>query len=370
MQITHTGPIKSPRLGLSNQFTQYVQLLPSQIAVPTFWSEEERSALRGTSLEAALEAKMNSLDREFSKFRSATSSITWCRQVWWDADIEHSLSFHDWKLVDAMYRSRALDLPGISHAMVPCIDMANHASGDDTVALYDTDPDGNGTLVLRDGKSLKPGEEITITYGDEKGACEMLFSYGFLDERMTSAGELFLDLDIQDDDPLKLAKKAVSKSAPGFRLFIHEGSVSWEGPFVWSLCVNEEDGLEFQLLQKNDGERELKVFWQGAELSDLSKIEALLREDPKWTLFQLRATVVLRDRVERQLVVLERGKTDPTFITGMGKEENPAFQYATRLQDLEQTLMLQAYEEFENKVPQSSNTLNSHCLSDRDKDSK
>ena len=62
-----------------------------------------------------------------------------------------------------MYRSRALEFPGIGDAMVPCIDMANHASGDATVALYETDEHGNGLLLLREGKELHKGEEITIT---------------------------------------------------------------------------------------------------------------------------------------------------------------------------------------------------------------
>lgn len=62
-----------------------------------------------------------------------------------------------------MYRSRVLEFPGIGDAMVPCIDMANHASGVDTGALYETDGQGNAILLLRDGKCIKKGEEITIT---------------------------------------------------------------------------------------------------------------------------------------------------------------------------------------------------------------
>ena len=124
--------------------------------------------------------------------------------------------------------------------MVPCIDMANHASGDSTRALYETDGDGNAILVLREGKKLAPNDEVTITYGDEKGACEMLFSYGFIESTVTSARELFLDLDIPDDDPLKLAKETVATAAPGFRLFLHGDSTDWESDWVWLPCVNEE----------------------------------------------------------------------------------------------------------------------------------
>jgi hypothetical protein len=62
-----------------------------------------------------------------------------------------------------MYRSRALEFPGIGDSMVPCIDMANHASDDATAALYETDGQGNAILLLRDRADMKEGDEITIT---------------------------------------------------------------------------------------------------------------------------------------------------------------------------------------------------------------
>ena len=349
LQFTHTAGSESGHVGISNQFTQYVQMLPSEINIPTFWSEHERAALAGTSLDVALAAKLNSLNREFAEFRNATLPISWCKKYWWDEGIG-CLTIEDWKLVDALYRSRALDLPGTGHAMVPCIDMANHSSGEKTNALYDTDADGNGVLVLRDGKSLKPGEEVTITYGDEKGACEMLFSYGFLEADMTSARELFLDLDIEDDDPLKLAKKSLSGSAPGFRLFSRHDSIMWESAFVWLLCVNEEDGLQFDLLQTNHGSRELKVSWRGHEMSDLSRIEPFLQEDPRWMLYQLRATVVLRDRVDRQLCALNASNGSFKTVDEVTEQARVKIRYATKLRDLEESLMLQAYQELEDKV--------------------
>ena len=255
----------------------------------------------------------------------------------------------DWKTVDAMYRSRALDLPGTGHAMVPCIDMANHASGNATTALYDTDANGNGTLVLQDDRSVDVGEEVTITYGDEKGACEMLFSYGFLEDSMTSARDLFLDLEIPDDDPLKMAKKAVAKTAPGFRISIHEESIVWEGPFVWLVCVNEEDGLNFQVLQSNDGMKELKVSWKGRELENTSTLSQLLKMDDLWDLFSLRASSILQDRIERQLFDL----TSPNADDGSIDEESidlERYDFILKLRDLEESLMLHAYEHFEEEV--------------------
>lgn len=104
------------KIGISNPFSEYIKFLPGTVPLPTFWDESERALLTGTSLEAALEAKLKSLNREFSLLREKTSSIAWCQQCWWDAKIG-KLTFDDWKMVDAMYRSRALDLPGTGAAV-------------------------------------------------------------------------------------------------------------------------------------------------------------------------------------------------------------------------------------------------------------
>ena len=344
-----THGVTDGKIGVSNPFSQYVKFLPAEIAIPTFWNDTEKALLIGTSLEAALNAKLSSLDREFTLLREKTLLIDWCIQYWWGSE-SGELTFDDWKRVDAMYRSRALDLPDTGHAVVPCLDMANHASADDTNALYETDNDGNAILILRDGKRMKSGEEVAITYGDEKGACEMLFSYGFIESTMTSTRELFLNLDIPNDDPLKLAKHAVAKSAPGVRLFIQGDSTDWESSFVWLLCVNEEDGLEFRLLESKDGERELQACWKGNEIQDMSRLASIIKEEPLWDVFSLRATTVLQDRVEQQLLRFEGSKR---YVDGIGKIEcfdSSTAHYVTRLRDLEETLMLHAYEDFEVKV--------------------
>lgn len=353
LQLTHNAT--KGEIGISNPFSEYVKFLPARIPLPTFWSGEEQLLLTGTSLEAALESKLQSLDRELALLREKTVSLQWCRQYWWDGGIG-AVTFEDWKQVDAVYRSRALDLPGTGHAMVPCMDMANHASGDDTIALYDTDSNGNAILMLRDGKHRTQNDEVTITYGDEKGACEMLFSYGFIDSTMASARELFLDLRIPDDDPLKLAKKAICRSAPGFRLFADGDSIGWEGAFIWLIIVNEEDGLEFRILQDADGEKELQASWKGEVISDMSKVQTLIEKESMWDVFQLRAVTILQERIEQQLLRLERSKAHIGEHLNTKTMDNDARSSALRLRDLEESLMLHAYESLESKVtdnPQS-----------------
>ena len=355
LQLTHNATSLSERVVSSSPFAQYIKFLPSE-PLPTFWSGAEHALLVGTSLEAALDAKIKSLEREFTVFQKATSSINWCQEHWWSVETGQ-VSFDDWKRIDAMYRSRALDLPGTGHAMVPCIDMANHASAGNTSATYDTDDDGNAVLILRNGKSIQAGEEVTITYGDEKGACEMLFSYGFIEDAMDSARELYLDLEIPEDDPLRFAKKSVSKSVPGFRVFTQGASIGWEGPFVWLLCVNEEDGLQFRLLQTHDDQRELQVFWGDVEIKDVSKLQSLLKALPLWDVFSLRAVTILQARAELQLLSLERSKAQlKDSQTHQEIDSNISYK-AMRLRDLEETLLLQAYQEFEEQVLHSDQLL-------------
>ncbi|CAN9185457.1 unnamed protein product [Alternaria sp. RS040] len=292
-------------VGVLNPLTEYIKFLPDEL-LPTFWTEEERELLVGTTLKPAVSAKLNGLLREFEKLRTATESISWCKKYWWDED-NGMLDFDDWMRVDAMYRSRALEFPGTGDCMVPCVDMANHASGDATAALYETDGNGNGLLLLREGKHVEPGEEVTITYGDDKGACENIFSYGFIEDTTSCAKVMFLDLDIPDDDPLRPAKIYVSKVAPGFRIFEKDGNIEWESDFVWLVVVNEEDGLDFKIRQTTDGKREIQSFWNEQEL-DTVKLREHLEQDPAWDVFRLRATVLLQNRVDAQIDTLKESK--------------------------------------------------------------
>jgi hypothetical protein len=149
-------------IGVLNPLTEYIKYLPDEL-LPTFWSEEEQELLTGTTLQPAVRAKLNSLLREFELVRTATENIEWCAKYWWGEDTS-LVNFDDWMCVDAMYRSRALEFPGVGDCMCPCVDMANHASGDGTAALYETDEDGDGLLLLRPGKDIGKDGEITITY--------------------------------------------------------------------------------------------------------------------------------------------------------------------------------------------------------------
>lgn len=163
--MTHSSPDfaeERHRVGLSGPWTEYLKYMPSDIPLPTLYTPQELELLRGTSLRIAVDAKLAALDKEFENLRQATEGISWCQKYWWDEKTGR-LTLDDWKYVDALYRSRMVDLPGSGHAMVPCVDMANHGSESAVKALYDEDDHGNPILQLRRGKELKTDDEVTIS---------------------------------------------------------------------------------------------------------------------------------------------------------------------------------------------------------------
>jgi len=299
-QMTLSNPdLASNSIGVKSPFTDYFCSLPKDVPLPTFLSAEERDLLVGTSLSDAVEQKLSSLEKEFDVLRERTMSIGWCSKVWWDEETGQ-LTFNDWLLSDALYRSRALELPqDLGHAMVPLVDMANHAADSRYNARFEIGEDGKVLLLVREGKHIHEKEEICITYG-AGGASEMIFSYGFLEEGVQSAREMFLTLRAPEDDPLRIAKMHFAKEAPGVRLFTDaQGQPSWESAFVWWACINEEDGLDFEVLQTVDGGRELQALWQGRELEP-DNLQSVLMDDPRRDIFKLRATVIIQERVAKQ----------------------------------------------------------------------
>lgn len=147
-------------------------------------------------------------------------------------------------------------------------------------------------------------------YGDEKPASEMLFSYGFLEHDRIETSEISLNLEIPEDDPLGLPKRIFCQNDTGLRILAAHTAdetqkMTWESPLAWLACVNEEDGLHFGLAQTTDGGRELEVSWKDEKVQSPGHLRELLAADPLWEIFQLRAAVLLLERLETQLAHLQ-----------------------------------------------------------------
>lgn len=324
----------------------YVKSLPLEL-LPTFWTSNELQLLVGTTLAPAATSKLRSLQREYDLLCQSAS------QTRWYSIVRDHLDFDDWLQVDAMYRSRALDFPGIGHCMVPCIDLANHSAGESTIAIYERDSDGNAVLLLRDDKAVKAGEEVTITYGDEKGACEMLFSYGFLEIDRQSAETLFLSLTIPDTDTYRTTKMRIADCAPGFKLIAaSDEMIEWDGEFIWLLCVNEDDGLRFELARTIDGGEELQAFFQDHELTGeavVFQLHDLLRKSQLWDVYRLRAVATLQQRVFDQMQILYSTQGDVEAVAH-GEDtdiRDRPYEQAMQLRRLEFEFLERAYEQLE-----------------------
>lgn len=189
--------------------------------------------------------------------------------------------------------------------MVPVLDLANHSSKAN--AYYEENGKDEVVLLLRPGCRVTSGDEMTISYGDAKSGAEMLFSYGFIDPA-SAADRITLPLIPMEDDPLGKAKLHVFEGAPTVEFVRTNGSLSWKSPFAYFLCLNEEDGLSFRVLQDTGGSRELKLFWQEEDVTaTTTAFEQHINEHPLAQIFRLRVVSVLEDLVASQLERLATG---------------------------------------------------------------
>lgn len=160
LQLSRTSQASETQNGRrgTSPWCEYIQFL-SPVSLPTCWRESEIDSLMGTSLFDATIAKLKSLNKEFERFRSITQDLEWCQQAWWDDD---DITFKDWVLVDAWYRSRVLELPNQGSCMVPVLDFCNHATNAN--ARYEVTSEGDVTLLLIAPETLEDGAEICIKY--------------------------------------------------------------------------------------------------------------------------------------------------------------------------------------------------------------
>ncbi|TVY93002.1 SET domain-containing protein [Lachnellula willkommii] len=339
MQITIASPSHPQNVGVQNPWTEYCKILPSDIPVPTMWSEEERFMLIGTSLESAVNAKMSAMIREFDTLREQTTGLQWCYKSWWEHE---TLQITDWILLDAWYRSRSLELPKAGESMVPCLDMANHSSVPN--AYYEQTSNDSVALLLRPDVELSLTSEITISYGELKSEAEMLFSYGFINESSTSKA-LVLPLEPFPDDPLGKAKLAAFAGKPVVRISVDQDSVQWECPFLYLMCLNEEDGLDFKVLQETDGSRsQLKVFWQESDVTDIAgTFESLIGSHKLKDVFKLRAVALLHDRIRQQLERLYGSEETLQSLTDLAHVSPDFLKNAIQLRTRETELLQTAF---------------------------
>ncbi|KAI1751785.1 hypothetical protein F4782DRAFT_540800 [Xylaria castorea] len=299
-QLVLSSPDYNGGQGASTAWTQYFKLLPTQVPVPTLWSESELSLLIGTSLERAVSAKRSALEREFNHVRDTTRELPR-----WNAllEVDEAVTLGDWILLDALYRSRSLALPKSGESMVPCLDLVNHSNP--ATAYFEENAEDEVVLLLRKGASVLKQDEVIIDYGHDKSAAKMLFSYGFIDSTST-AKSIILPVESMDDDPLAKAKLHVFGSAPTLKITDDDTGVPhWDAPFVHLMCLNDEDGLHFKILRETDGSQYLRMFWQDADVTgEAGNMESIIKGHDLYHVFRLRAVAIVLGMIQQQLEAL------------------------------------------------------------------
>lgn len=280
---------------------------------------------------------MLALTREFDELRERSSDLDWWRSAFWDSNLIH---LKDWYLVDSWFRSRALELPRSGLSLVPCLDIVNHHR--DANSYYDETIQGEVLLLRRPGAILGPGDEVTINYGSEKPDAEMLFTYGFLDPSSPGGG-LRLRMSPLPDDPLGKAKVHILGGNTSIELKSSGDKIYWHCPFAYLACLNEEDGLEFKLLQASDGSQELRVFWQEEDVTDNAEcFEGLITSHELCDIYRLRVSMIVSQSLEAQL---ER-------LTSSPFEEiiSPSASYARELKRIEKGIIRKALSSLQDQV--------------------
>jgi hypothetical protein len=118
--------------------------------------------------------------------------------------------------------------------------------------------------------------------------------------------------------------------------------------------VNEEDGLGFAVLQKNDGSKELTVTWKTQEVKTPNLLKDILAAEPLWDIFQLRAVVLVLERLETQFFMLQ---TTERMVSDLQQSDDTlaifrpeVFNTVTKLRELEGRLLEIAIKDLEKQV--------------------
>lgn len=179
--------------------------------------------------------------------------------------LSSDVGLRDWIWVDALLRSRSFDLSHSEVSMIPCLDLANHSIS--YTAYWRQDVNNEAvTLFLPKESSVPAGEGITINYGKDKPAAEMLFNYEFIDSSsVVESLVLLLDEVLEEAtvDPLLEAKLRVSNVAPMLDLRI-DNKGNTRCYFLHLMCVHEQDGLAFRT-EERQGYQSPRMLWRGKD---------------------------------------------------------------------------------------------------------
>jgi hypothetical protein len=281
--------------GSQSPLNAWISLLPQTFSTPLFWNDDELSWLKGTTLEKAVKVKKRALQEAWQRLEPC------CQRLAIAAGIETSsmsslITFEGFLWAYSVYWSRAVDLESAGGCgIVPGLDFINHSSSTSQCRYSVDEHRGRVCLLCPKGARLRPGQEITMDYG-QKSNEELLFLYGFVEDSnpndsLMVACPLPQPNDWDETLQMKIQLLQVRGLLPQiflpaqFLLDRNEGMQHEEKPKLHVAAVKEMDlprgvmeTLEVFVMEKKDIAAELSkaqagIMTSGAVASDSSDVE-------------------------------------------------------------------------------------------------
>lgn len=178
----------SERNNTESSWKAYLDILPTELDLPLFWTEEELSEIQGTQLLGSVESYREYLETEFKRLQeevlSSYSSV-------FDAEIFTRDAFI-WAF--GILRSRTFPpLTGEDIALVPLADFINHGLGGSVPAKAIWEKregslfDRQKMVAMRAGRSYSAGDQVFLEYGQDKSNGQLALDFGFA-EKETAMG--------------------------------------------------------------------------------------------------------------------------------------------------------------------------------------
>ncbi|GAO47452.1 SET domain-containing protein [Saitoella complicata NRRL Y-17804] len=324
-------------------YRAFYDALPKKIPLPSTWTETEREIIQGTSIANATQPRQFRNKFIHGALRASEFAPSWVK----------NLSLEQYVLADTWYTSRCLD----GSIMVPILDFANHSSKAN--ARWERNEAGDMMLVLRDdlAEVVKEGDEITISYGEEKGSGELLFTYGFLEEELPYSKQMTA-LAIPDGDDVAYeleAKMEVWKARavgpPRLTLTVNTDGehVEWDCPWFYLYILEDDDNIDFMsgYGSHEPGLTTLRAYIDDEFINEPADIVRILKaRRNKWPVYQSRANRAVLQCVEKQLQVLR--ETDELANNVAGREE--VCRLGLKLREQEMQLLEKVKEQLSQEV--------------------
>lgn len=188
-------------LGKKSVWYPYVKTFPSTTLSPLLWSSsEQETLLKGTSLSEVVRQRTLFLEDEFADIMDSHAKEL-------PSDV---FTFEAFKTAFSVITARAIYLPSAElYALVPLADAVNFSGDCGNQFEYSTE---DQAVVLRVHKNHANGQQIFVSYGENRPNSDLLISYGLVDEN-NSNDFIEVEVGLVQGDPLRSLKLQVLQQA-------------------------------------------------------------------------------------------------------------------------------------------------------------